>query len=75
MRVTNTGITALVSASGRVLARLEQFREGGLAGEVTPRQGATPYVRVGDAPALMVCLLLLVVVPALLSRRRGGARG
>jgi apolipoprotein N-acyltransferase len=65
LRATNTGISALVDASGRVTARLEQFRAATLAGEVTPRAGATPYVRLGDLPVLALCVLLLApAVPA-----------
>jgi len=58
LRATNTGITALVDERGRVAGRLPQFEAGALGGQVTPRAGATPYVRVGDAPALVVSLLL-----------------
>jgi len=52
LRATNTGITAIVDARGRVTARLDQFRAGALPGSVLPREGATPYVRAGDLPAL-----------------------
>ena len=69
VRATNTGITALVDARGRVGARLEQFSAASLHGQVTPRAGATPYVRWGDLPALVLCALLLA--PCLAARRRG----
>jgi apolipoprotein N-acyltransferase len=61
LRATNTGITAIIDANGAVQARLPQFEVGALAGLATPRTGATPYVRFGDAPALMGCIVLLLV--------------
>lgn len=52
VRATNTGVTALVDATGRVRARLPSFEVGVLQGKVQPRVGATPYVRWGDLPVL-----------------------
>jgi apolipoprotein N-acyltransferase len=64
LRATNTGITALIGPHGRVRQRLPQFRAGVLRGRIQPMQGATPYVRWGDAPlgagALLSTLWLLV---------------
>ena len=53
LRATNTGITALVDATGRVQGQLPPFEVGVLRGEVVPRTGATPYVLWGDWPVLM----------------------
>ena len=69
LTATNTGITAAISADGSVLAQLPQFAEGRLEVEARGRTGATPYVRFGDWPALVLCLLLLVGV-ALRGRSR-----
>ncbi|HJS39213.1 MAG TPA: apolipoprotein N-acyltransferase, partial [Burkholderiales bacterium] len=69
LTATNTGITAAIGRDGRVLARLAPFSEGRLEVEVQGYAGATPYVRVGDWPALLACALLLVVVA-----RRGRSR-
>lgn len=52
LRATNTGITAIIDASGAVQARLPQFSTAALVGQALPRQGVTPYVRYGDVPAL-----------------------
>lgn len=57
MRATNTGISALIDARGRVLARSPEFAPDVLTGRVQPRTGLTPYVRVGDAPALALATL------------------
>jgi apolipoprotein N-acyltransferase len=58
LRATNTGITAVIDAGGRVTHRLPQFRRGVLEAEVEPRSGATPYVRWGEWPALGLMALL-----------------
>lgn len=52
LRATNTGITAAVSYEGKVLKRAPQFKVTTLRVEVTPRTGATPYVRWRDWPVL-----------------------
>ncbi|MFN2360774.1 MAG: nitrilase-related carbon-nitrogen hydrolase, partial [Marinobacter sp.] len=52
LRATNTGITAAISYKGRVLKRVPQFKVATLSAEVTPRAGATPYVRWKDWPVL-----------------------
>jgi|TARA_R100001244_G_scaffold132383_1_gene108625 apolipoprotein N-acyltransferase len=57
LRATNTGITATVSYEGKVLTRAPQFRVATLSAEVTPRTGATPYVRWRDWPILGVIAL------------------
>jgi apolipoprotein N-acyltransferase len=66
---TNTGITAAIGADGRVRARLPQFVEGRLDVEVQGYAGATPYVRFGDAPALILAALV-VTLAALVARAR-----
>jgi apolipoprotein N-acyltransferase len=69
LTATNTGITAAIDADGRVLARLPQFSEGRLEVEARGRTGATPYVRMGDWGALLLCVLWLAGL-ALAGRRR-----
>ena len=67
LRATNTGITAVVAPDGKVPKRLPQFEAGILFGEVVPMSGATPYVRVGNAPVVILALLVLglfAVLPA-----------
>lgn len=67
LRATNTGMTAIVGADGRVQAALEPFTRGALTGTVRGHAGTTPYVRWGNAPAVLGALLLAVF----LARRRG----
>jgi apolipoprotein N-acyltransferase len=68
IRATNTGISALIDAEGRVTASAGLFTREVLRGEVQPQQGDTPAARFGLWPALVAALLLLI--PALRSRRR-----
>ena len=69
LTATNTGVTAVVGAHGRVRARLPQFAEGRLDAEAQGRTGVTPYVRFGDLPVLLLALAVLALV-ALRSRSR-----
>ncbi|RTZ59776.1 MAG: apolipoprotein N-acyltransferase, partial [Gammaproteobacteria bacterium] len=67
LRVANTGVTALIDPHGRIVSSLPQYQEGVLTVSVQPMSGATPYVRWGNRPVLVVVLALLVVL--LLFRR------
>ncbi len=61
LRATNTGISAIIDHDGTIQARSPQFKQAVVKGTVVPRAGATPYVRFGDWPVLViavVCLLL-----------------
>ena len=59
-RATNTGISALIDPRGRVVARTPQFEQAVLRGEITPMQGATPFVRWGEWPLWLLASLGLV---------------
>jgi apolipoprotein N-acyltransferase len=73
LRATNTGVTAVIDAEGRIVSSLPQFQQGVLAADVTPMRGATPYVRWGDAPVIVLLFGLLggTAVAGLASRRVG----
>ncbi len=60
LRATNTGMTAVVGADGRVQAVLPPFIRDALVVEVSGHSGTTPYVRWGNAAVLLLCLLLLL---------------
>jgi apolipoprotein N-acyltransferase len=76
LRATNTGITSAIAHDGREIARLPWFTRGILEIEVVGRQGATPYVRAGDAAAAALAALLFALA-ALAARRPsfGAGRG
>jgi apolipoprotein N-acyltransferase len=59
IRAANDGITALIGPKGQIVARLPQFQEAVLRGEVQPMSGLTPYARCGNYPAIGgACVLL-----------------
>ena len=68
LRATNTGMTAIVSPRGLVERVLPPFGEGALVGEVSGYTGATPYVRWGNAAALLLIAIGLFVPLAGLRR-------
>ena len=69
LTATNTGITAAIDRDGRVLARLPQFTEGRLEIDAQGYSGATPYVRFGDWPIVLISLFVLAAA-AVMARRR-----
>jgi apolipoprotein N-acyltransferase len=68
VRATNTGISAFIDWKGQVVTRAPQFQAHVLRGQVVPRRGSTPYVRLGDLPVTLA--LLAVLLAAALVRRR-----
>ena len=68
VRSTNTGVTAAIDERGRVVARLPAFVRGTLEASPVPRSGSTPFVRWGNAAALL--LAALAIGPAAFRRRR-----
>jgi len=62
LRATNTGVTAIIDPRGKVVARLPQFTEGILEGEVRGYVGASPYVRFGNYPIVLACLALIAAL-------------
>ncbi|QJR13669.1 apolipoprotein N-acyltransferase [Usitatibacter palustris] len=60
LRSTNTGVTAAIDERGYVVAKLPQFTSGTLLTEAVPREGLTPYARMGDLAVLFIVAALLV---------------
>ena len=60
LRATNTGVTSIIGADGKVLEQLPQHEEAVLLGMAQGYQGITPYVRWGNA----TILLLLITIRA-----------
>ena len=69
LTAANTGITAAIWPDASVRRQMKQFVQGRIDVEVRGYGGATPYVRFGDWPAVLVALLALVFV-ALRGRSR-----
>ena len=72
LRDANTGVSALIDASGAVVRETPIFERGALSVEVPPpRAHATPYTRVGDWPLWAgTALLLASGGRAVVGRRR-----
>jgi len=73
LRATNTGISAIIDDTGRVIARSRQFEEAVVTGSVVPRQGATPYVLLGNTPVVILTVMCLLLVGV--ARRTGTLPG
>jgi len=69
LTAVNTGITAAIWPDGSVRRQLQQYVQGRLEVEVRSHTGATPYVRYGDWPAVLLAVLALLFV-ALRGRSR-----
>ena len=63
-RATNTGISAVVSPAGALLASSPQFEIDVIEADVTPMSGATPYVTLGNPPVVGGAIVLLLVTLA-----------
>jgi apolipoprotein N-acyltransferase len=59
IRATNTGISAFISHTGKVLDSGAQFEPVTMTMDVQPRQGSTPYARTGNLPIVGFCLLVM----------------
>jgi len=58
LRATNTGVTSIIDADGRVLQQLPQHVEGVLHGMAQGYEGVTPYARWGNAAVLLLIALM-----------------
>lgn len=58
LRAANTGPSAAIDHHGKVVARSPQFEVAVLHIVVQPRQGLTPYARMGNTPVVLMLLLL-----------------
>lgn len=62
IRATTTGISALVDQHGHIIKHSPEFKTYVLTGQVQPRKGATPYVRMGNWPVVSAIFLLLAIL-------------
>ena len=70
LRATNTGITAAIAPDGRLLAALPPFTAGALVVEAQGFAGLTPYLRWGDALALLLAIGAVLPACSAAYRRR-----
>jgi len=61
LRVTNTGITSLIDYRGNIVQQGPQFEAVALDVVVTPREGSTPFVALGDWLAVLLAVAMLAL--------------
>ena len=69
LRATNTGITAIIDARGRVTEQLAPLTQAVLDGSVQGTTGNTPFIRAGNRPILLLSTLVLLLAAAAGRRR------
>ena len=60
LRVTNTGISSMISRYGKIVVEGPQAEAVAIDVEVVPRTGSTPFVVVGNWLAVILALLIVV---------------
>jgi len=61
LRATNTGVSAIIDDRGRITERGPQFDVAVVTDTVQPRQGATPYVALGNTPIVFFVSILVFI--------------
>ncbi len=69
VRAANTGMSCFINPRGEVYAALRPHEEGALSARIQLCDAVTPYVKHGDAFAVL-CLMLAIALPALLAALR-----
>ena len=67
LRATNTGVTAIIDTSGRIVASAPEFTTTKVSGQVRGYQGSTPYIVVGNTGFLVLALAMLLI-PLVMAR-------
>ena len=75
VRVTNSGISALLTAEGQVIDELPQFIAGSQFWQAQARRNLTTYVRYGDWFTISALSLTLLLLGASIIRSWRGAHG
>ncbi|SAL17932.1 apolipoprotein N-acyltransferase [Caballeronia terrestris] len=70
LRATNTGMTAVIAATGEVVSKLPTYTTGTLEAHVQGTSGRTPYVTSGNLTVIVVSLVLLALGFAFAPSRR-----
>lgn len=70
IRATNTGKTAIINHKGQLIAALPAEQRGVLEGQITHRNGTTPYQIWGDTPIVVLWFGILGLLLAIYYRAR-----
>jgi apolipoprotein N-acyltransferase len=68
LRAANDGVSAIIGPFGQLVAQAPEFEPAVLRGTLVPRQGATPYLQVGNWLGIGLATLVLVVAVAIGTR-------
>ena len=74
VRSANTGISAMIDAYGRLTAMIPLDEAGYVDAALPPARDATPYVRWGDGPVIVLVLIGMAALAGLGYRHRGELR-
>ncbi|GFO72066.1 apolipoprotein N-acyltransferase [Bathymodiolus japonicus methanotrophic gill symbiont] len=66
LRVTNTGVSAIVDDKGKVTKQAAIMERVVLTSDIRPMSGLTPYARIGDKPVIF--FIVLIICYSLVSR-------
>lgn len=61
LRATNTGMTAVIDPRGAVLNVAPTFQQASVEATITGHVGSTPYVRLGNAGAIVLACALVAI--------------
>ena len=70
VRGTNDGISAIIDERGKIVKQTLRFQRVTLTGEAWPMRGQTLFSRLGSAPVLALCLILVTGVVLVAPRGR-----
>jgi apolipoprotein N-acyltransferase len=59
--LSNTGLTAIVTPKGKVIAKLPAFKTGVLTGQIYKSKGFTPWIYLGDSPIILFLVGLCIL--------------
>lgn len=62
LRSTNTGLTAIINADGKIIQTIPRFEKGVLQGEAYAMQGTTPIMRTGSLPIILFSFIILTII-------------
>lgn len=73
LRATNTGISAVIDPSGRIINKSVQFEDDVVRATISPYSGVTPYVRWGNWGIMGIifsCLVVIIFLRWLTAKRK-----
>ena len=68
IRGTNNGVSALVNHRGEIIASMPQFERTTMVGNIIPRQGMTPFMRLQNS--LVLAFLAISLLGLIIAQRR-----